>query len=164
VAKISPFAPKRSPKLPAIDGVRMAACAAGIRYPGRKDLLLALRLHTVDLPLFQGYLLGAYLHFGLLHVLVFLMYLDRQREMLRILLLFCALSGLGTWVGVEQSSAPHLVWSLGYVLAGGVCLMVAIRRVLHLTDRFDYELLFRQELRDADQRVVRHQSVQSLAP
>jgi glutamate N-acetyltransferase/amino-acid N-acetyltransferase len=42
VAKISPFAPKRPPKLPAIDGVRMAACAAGIRYPGRKDLMLAL--------------------------------------------------------------------------------------------------------------------------
>jgi len=42
VAKISPFAPKKPPKLPAIDGVRMAACAAGIRYPGRTDLLLAL--------------------------------------------------------------------------------------------------------------------------
>ncbi|MEZ5827144.1 MAG: bifunctional glutamate N-acetyltransferase/amino-acid acetyltransferase ArgJ [Hyphomicrobiales bacterium] len=42
MAKISPFAPKKLPKLPAIDGVRMAACAAGIRYPGRTDLLLAL--------------------------------------------------------------------------------------------------------------------------
>jgi glutamate N-acetyltransferase / amino-acid N-acetyltransferase len=42
LAKISPFAPERLPKLPVIDGVRMAACAAGIRYPGRVDLLLAL--------------------------------------------------------------------------------------------------------------------------
>ncbi len=42
MAKISPFAPTRLPALPAIDGVRMAACAAGIRYPGRTDLLLAL--------------------------------------------------------------------------------------------------------------------------
>jgi glutamate N-acetyltransferase/amino-acid N-acetyltransferase len=42
VAKISPFAPARPPQLPVIDGVRMAACAAGIRYPGRTDLLLAL--------------------------------------------------------------------------------------------------------------------------
>jgi len=42
LAKISPFAPTRLPALPAIDGVRMAACAAGIRYPGRTDLLLAL--------------------------------------------------------------------------------------------------------------------------
>jgi glutamate N-acetyltransferase / amino-acid N-acetyltransferase len=42
LAKISPFAPKTPPELPVIDGVRMAACAAGIRYPGRTDLLLAL--------------------------------------------------------------------------------------------------------------------------
>jgi glutamate N-acetyltransferase/amino-acid N-acetyltransferase len=42
LAKISPFAPTRLPELPAVDGVRMAACAAGIRYPGRTDLLLAL--------------------------------------------------------------------------------------------------------------------------
>jgi glutamate N-acetyltransferase/amino-acid N-acetyltransferase len=41
MAKVSPFAPKELPRLPAIDGVRFAACAAGIRYPGRTDLLLA---------------------------------------------------------------------------------------------------------------------------
>jgi len=39
---ISPFAPKNLPRLPGIAGVRFAACAAGIRYPGRTDLLLAL--------------------------------------------------------------------------------------------------------------------------
>ena len=38
----SPFAPKGLPRLPVIDGVRIAACAAGIRYPDRIDLLLAL--------------------------------------------------------------------------------------------------------------------------
>src|SRR6266511_3181872 len=38
----SPFAPKRLAYLPAIDGVRIATAAAGIRYPGRIDLLLAL--------------------------------------------------------------------------------------------------------------------------
>ena len=42
MGKISPFAPKRLPHLPAIDGVRLAAASAGIRYPGRVDLLLAL--------------------------------------------------------------------------------------------------------------------------
>ena len=42
MAKISPFAPKEPPRLPAIDGVRFATRAAGIRYPGRTDLLLAL--------------------------------------------------------------------------------------------------------------------------
>ena len=42
MAKVSPFAPKVLPHLPAIDGVRFASCAAGIRYPGRTDLLLAL--------------------------------------------------------------------------------------------------------------------------
>jgi glutamate N-acetyltransferase/amino-acid N-acetyltransferase len=42
LAEISPFAPERIPELPDIEGVRMAACAAGIRYPGRVDLLLAL--------------------------------------------------------------------------------------------------------------------------
>jgi glutamate N-acetyltransferase/amino-acid N-acetyltransferase len=40
--KVSPFAPKEPPRLPAIDGARFATCAAGIRYPGRTDLLLAL--------------------------------------------------------------------------------------------------------------------------
>ena len=42
MGKISPFAPKRLPRLPAIDGVRLAVASAGIRYPGRVDLLLAL--------------------------------------------------------------------------------------------------------------------------
>lgn len=42
MSKISPFAPKHEPRLPAIDGVRLATAAAGIRYPGRTDLLLAL--------------------------------------------------------------------------------------------------------------------------
>jgi glutamate N-acetyltransferase/amino-acid N-acetyltransferase len=42
VSKISPFAPARLPHLPAIDGVRLATASAGIRYPGRTDLLLAL--------------------------------------------------------------------------------------------------------------------------
>ncbi|MGV1015080.1 MAG: bifunctional ornithine acetyltransferase/N-acetylglutamate synthase, partial [Methyloceanibacter sp.] len=39
---VSPFAPKELPRLPVIDGVRLATAAAGIRYPGRIDLLLAL--------------------------------------------------------------------------------------------------------------------------
>ncbi|HZP09113.1 bifunctional glutamate N-acetyltransferase/amino-acid acetyltransferase ArgJ [Methyloceanibacter sp.] len=42
MGKISPFAPKHLPHLPPIEGVRMATAAAGIRYPGRVDLLFAL--------------------------------------------------------------------------------------------------------------------------
>jgi glutamate N-acetyltransferase / amino-acid N-acetyltransferase len=42
VPTISPFAPKELARLPAIKGVRFAACAAGIRYPNRTDLLFAL--------------------------------------------------------------------------------------------------------------------------
>jgi len=42
LGKISPFAPKHLPHLPAIDGVRIATASAGIRYSGRTDLLLAL--------------------------------------------------------------------------------------------------------------------------
>ena len=42
MATVSPFAPRELPRLPSIAGVRFAACAAGIRYPGRTDLLLAL--------------------------------------------------------------------------------------------------------------------------
>lgn len=38
----SPFAPKKLPRLPKIDGVRIATEEAGIRYRGRKDLLLAI--------------------------------------------------------------------------------------------------------------------------
>ena len=38
---VSPFAPVRLPELPQVPGVRFAACAAGIRYAGRTDLMLA---------------------------------------------------------------------------------------------------------------------------
>ena len=39
---VSPFAPVQLPDLPSISGVRFASCAAGIKYQGRKDLLLVL--------------------------------------------------------------------------------------------------------------------------
>jgi glutamate N-acetyltransferase/amino-acid N-acetyltransferase len=39
---VSPFAPKSLPHLPEIEGVRFATAAAGIRYKGRTDVVLAL--------------------------------------------------------------------------------------------------------------------------
>jgi glutamate N-acetyltransferase/amino-acid N-acetyltransferase len=39
---ISPLAPKHVPTMPPIDGVKLATAAAGIRYAGRTDVLLAL--------------------------------------------------------------------------------------------------------------------------
>ena len=39
---VSPLAPKHVPELPPLDGVRLATAAAGIRYKGRTDVLLAL--------------------------------------------------------------------------------------------------------------------------
>jgi glutamate N-acetyltransferase/amino-acid N-acetyltransferase len=41
-APLSPLAPKSFPALPPIDGVRFAAGAAGVRYQGRTDVMLAL--------------------------------------------------------------------------------------------------------------------------
>ena len=41
-APLSPLAPKTSPKMPVIDGVRLATGAAGIRYANRTDVMLAL--------------------------------------------------------------------------------------------------------------------------
>ncbi|MDE2578269.1 MAG: bifunctional glutamate N-acetyltransferase/amino-acid acetyltransferase ArgJ [Hyphomicrobiales bacterium] len=41
-APLSPLAPKTYPDMPAIDGVRFASGAAGIRYKGRTDVMLAL--------------------------------------------------------------------------------------------------------------------------
>ena len=38
---VSPFAPARLPEMPQVPGVKFAACAAGIRYAGRTDLMLA---------------------------------------------------------------------------------------------------------------------------
>jgi glutamate N-acetyltransferase / amino-acid N-acetyltransferase len=38
---VSPFAPERLLDMPLVPGVRFAACAAGIRYAGRTDLMLA---------------------------------------------------------------------------------------------------------------------------
>jgi glutamate N-acetyltransferase / amino-acid N-acetyltransferase len=40
--QISPLAPAAFPEMPQIAGVRLATAAAGIRYPGRTDVLLAL--------------------------------------------------------------------------------------------------------------------------
>ena len=40
--QISPLAPAAFPDMPQIAGVRLATAAAGIRYPGRTDVLLAL--------------------------------------------------------------------------------------------------------------------------
>ncbi len=39
---VSPLAPKHVPDMPAVAGVRLATAAAGIRYTGRTDVLLAL--------------------------------------------------------------------------------------------------------------------------
>jgi glutamate N-acetyltransferase/amino-acid N-acetyltransferase len=41
-AAVSPLAPAQFPDLPPIEGVRLATAAAGIRYPDRTDVLLAL--------------------------------------------------------------------------------------------------------------------------
>ena len=42
MAKVSPLAPKQVPDMPQIAGVRLATGAAGIKYQGRTDVLLAL--------------------------------------------------------------------------------------------------------------------------
>jgi len=42
ITEISPFAPKHLPQMPTIGGVRFAAAEAGIKYKGRKDLMLAI--------------------------------------------------------------------------------------------------------------------------
>ena len=39
---VSPLAPEHFPDMPPVAGVRLATAAAGIRYPGRTDVLLAL--------------------------------------------------------------------------------------------------------------------------
>jgi glutamate N-acetyltransferase/amino-acid N-acetyltransferase len=39
---VSPLAPASFPEMPPVAGVRLASAAAGIRYPGRTDVLLAL--------------------------------------------------------------------------------------------------------------------------
>jgi glutamate N-acetyltransferase/amino-acid N-acetyltransferase len=42
MSAISPLAPAQFPDMPPVTGVRLATAAAGIRYPGRTDVLLAL--------------------------------------------------------------------------------------------------------------------------
>jgi glutamate N-acetyltransferase/amino-acid N-acetyltransferase len=41
-APLSPLAPRKFPPLPIIEGVRFASIAAGVRYAGRTDLMMAL--------------------------------------------------------------------------------------------------------------------------
>ncbi|MEW9920575.1 bifunctional glutamate N-acetyltransferase/amino-acid acetyltransferase ArgJ [Marimonas sp. MJW-29] len=42
ITKVSPLAPASFPELPVIDGVRFATAAAGVKYQGRTDVMLAL--------------------------------------------------------------------------------------------------------------------------
>lgn len=42
IDKLSPLAPARFPDLPQIEGVRFASAAAGVKYAGRTDVMLAL--------------------------------------------------------------------------------------------------------------------------
>ena len=62
-APVSPLAPKTIPEMPPIEGVRFAAGAAGVRYKGRTDVMLALldegragrrRVHQVQMPFGAG--------------------------------------------------------------------------------------------------------------
>ena len=41
MTKISPLAPAKFPELPIIDGVQFATASAGVKYPGRTDVMLA---------------------------------------------------------------------------------------------------------------------------
>lgn len=41
ITKVSPMAPERFPELPVIDGVTFATAAAGVKYQGRTDVMLA---------------------------------------------------------------------------------------------------------------------------
>lgn len=40
-SKVSPFAPQQLADMPPLEGVRFAACEAGIRYKNRDDLMVA---------------------------------------------------------------------------------------------------------------------------
>jgi glutamate N-acetyltransferase/amino-acid N-acetyltransferase len=42
ITQVSPLAPTSVPEMPALDGVKLATAAAGIRYAGRTDVMLAL--------------------------------------------------------------------------------------------------------------------------
>lgn len=41
IAEVAPLAPKRFPDLPVVNGVRFATAAAGVKYEGRADVMLA---------------------------------------------------------------------------------------------------------------------------
>ena len=41
---VSPLAPTHVPEMPAIAGVKLATAAAGIRYKGRTDVLMAVKI------------------------------------------------------------------------------------------------------------------------
>ncbi len=118
-----------------------------------EQLLEILGLHTLHPKLVIGLMVGAYCHFGFLHTMVFLMYLDRRREMTELLVVFCILVTGGTYFSLVYSESPN-TWCLGYILASSVCLVWSIRRTLFLADRIDYLLLFKQELRGADQQLI----------
>src|ERR1700745_605394 len=49
---VSPLAPTDYPAMPAIAGVKLATAAAGIRYKGRTDVLLAVLYKGTALPVF----------------------------------------------------------------------------------------------------------------
>jgi len=52
-SSVSPLAPAQFPDMPPVEGVRLATAAAGIRYPGRTDVLLALFGPAPRLPVYS---------------------------------------------------------------------------------------------------------------
>ena len=49
ITAVSPLAPDHFPDLPVIDGVRFATIAAGVRYQGRTDVMLAELLSLIHI-------------------------------------------------------------------------------------------------------------------
>lgn len=117
------------------------------------DVLVKLRLHTLNIVLLQWLMVGAYCHFAFLHTLVFLMYLDRRQEMARLICIFLGLTVGGTYLALTFGPTTSY-WGLGYVGASLVSMLYAIKRTLFLADRIDYLLLFKQDLLDAEQQLI----------
>ena len=61
--------------------------------------------------------------------------------------------GLGTALAVSSFERPAY-WCVGYLAASALSLVAATLRLLVLAESIDYLLLFKQELRDGEQRLI----------
>lgn len=116
------------------------------------SLLTFFHLKEFSSLLFRELIVAAYFHFTFLHVIIFLMYFDKQRTLFALLGGFVALSGGLTAVAACRGLDEYL--ALGYVAAAVASTVMAIYWLFSTIEDIDGDIIFSQPLLDGHGEVI----------